>query len=409
MTRPASVSSSWRPVLAGEACRQALAAVDAIAAELPGRLAPPQSQAQDPISDLSSGALFFTYLGRATGQGSHGRTAQALLETAIDLAGDAEKLRMSLFHGAAGLAWTIHHVGRLLGIESAEEATRSLDEELLDYLQSPGRSSEPYDLMDGLVGLGVYGFESGNRPLVQLVVHRLAERAQDTGDGLTWHTGPDFAGRSSFPEGHFNLGLAHGIAGLIAFLASTLEAGIEEGTAWRLLRGAVRWLWRQRLAEGDRHTFPWAVAPGTPPLSWGHDPGWAYADSGIAAALCRAACTLGDEGLFEAACSVAEREAMNLAELPVRNPGIGFGPAGYAQIFAHFYHQTGRPVFRRAAQESIHALLDLRTSDLSFLRGATGIGLVLLAAVSEVDPLWDRLLLLSSLPGTPSALRRCGQ
>jgi hypothetical protein len=45
-------------------------------------------------------------------------------------------------------------------------------------------------------------------------------------------------------------------------------------------------------------------------------------------------------------------------------------------------------------------------ADLSFLRGASGIGLVLLGAATAVDPLWDRLLLLSSPLGAPSLKSR---
>ena len=38
-----------------------------------------------------------------------------------------------------------------------------------------------------------------------------------------------------------------------------------------------------------------------------------------------------------------------------------------------------------------------RGTDVSFLGGASGIGLVLLGAATGVDPLWDRILLLSPL------------
>ena len=103
-------------------------------------------------------------------------------------------------------------------------------------------------------------------------------------------------------------------------------------------------------------------------------------------------------------------------ELPARHPGIGFGPAGYAQIFARLYRQTGRPVLRRAARREILRLLEMRapgkgvgdfvsvdpegrprSADVSLLGGTSGIGIVLLGAATGVDPLWDRFLLLSPL------------
>jgi lantibiotic biosynthesis protein len=394
--------------------RQALTAVDAIAADLRTLLLRPQTS--ESVWDLACGALCLTYLARATGETGDGLAAQTLLETAIDLAGVAERLPMSLHRGAAGLAWILHHTGRVLGVEGAAEATQSLDEALLGYLQGPGNIGEPYDLLDGLIGLGVYGFESGNRPLVERVVQRLAARKEAAAEGPAWHTPPESGERSWFPEGHSNLGLAHGVAGVIAFLADAMEEGIEADTARPLLLDAVHWLRRQRLPDGGPRAFPWAVAPGRPPVTQGFDPGWAYADSGIAAALAHAARALGDADLLQEALSVAEREAALMDELPARRPGIGYGPAGYAQIFARLYRQTGRPVFRRAARREILRLLGMRApgmgvggflsvdqagrprgADVSFLGGASGIGLVLLGAATGVDPLWDRFLLLSPL------------
>ena len=406
--------SSWRPLLAGQDRRRALTAVDAIAADLRMLLLPPQ--ASESVWDLASAALCLTYLARATGETGDALAAQTLLETAIDLVGAAERLPMSLHRGAAGLAWILHHTARVLGVEGAAEATQSLDEELLGYLQGPGNIGEPYDLLDGLLGLGVYGFESGNRPLVERVVHRLAARKQVAAEGLAWHTPPESGERSWFPEGHSNLGLAHGVAGVIAFLAGAMEMGIEPDTARQLLLDAVHWLRRQRLPDGGPRAFPWAVEPGLPPVTQGFDPGWAYADSGIAAALAHAARALSDADLLQEALSVAEREAARIDELPARHPGIGFGPAGYAQIFARLYRQTGRPVFRRAARREILRLLEMRApgmgvggffsvdragrprgQDFSLLGGASGIGLVLLGAATGVDPLWDRFFLLSPL------------
>jgi hypothetical protein len=58
----------------------------------------------------------------------------------------------------------------------------------------------------------------------------------------------------------------------------------------------------------------------------------------------------------------------------MRAPGMGAG--GFSPV-----DPAGRP----------------RGADLSFLGGASGIGLVLLGAATGVDPLWDRLLLLSPL------------
>lgn len=411
--------SSWQPCLDEGSRLRAMSAVSDIADDLCRFLVPPPESdegfyASAHLWNLSCSALFFAYLGTATGERGHHETSRELLETAIDYLAHARQIRMCLFYGAAGLGWVVHHVGRMLG-EHDPAITASLDDELLAFLAGHDLAREPYDLMTGLVGLGVYGFEAGNRPLVREVVRRLGELAETTDHGLTWFT-PHQGERSWFADGHYNLGLAHGSAGVVAFLASVIDADIETSSARRLLDGAVRWLLAQRLPSGEKRAFPWTVSPGAEPLIRGFDPGWAYADAGIALALLAAAETLADADLAREVRPLAETEALKLAEIPVRLPGIGYGPAGYAQIFQRLYQQTGRTAFRRASRESISALLAMRVPgeplagfgatrpsdpprppDVGFLAGASGIGLVLLAASHGLEPEWDRLLLLSPL------------
>ncbi len=412
--RPARGPSAWGPLLAGQDRQRALTAVHAIADDL--RTLPLPRQTSESVCDLACAALFLTYLAQATGRTGDAVAAQTLLEAATDRAGVAEQLPMSLQSGATGLAWVLHHIAKVLELEGAAVATSSLDEELLGRLHGPADIGEPYDLLDGLVGLGVYGFESGNRPLVERVIRRLAARKQAAAEGLAWHIPPEDGEGDWFAEGHSNLGLAHGVAGVVAFLAGAMAEDIEPDTARPLLLDTVHWVRRQRLPDGEARAFPWVVTPGRPPLTQGLDPGWAYADSGIAAALGHAARVLGDADLLEEALLVAEREAAGMDELPVRQPSIGYGPAGFAQIFTRLYRQTGRPTFRRAARREVVRLLEMQApgmgaggflsqdeagrphqADVSFLRGTSGIGLVLLGVATAVDPLWDRLLLLSPL------------
>lgn len=417
---PTQLPGPWQPILGEGARRPVLEIIRSIAAGLSHHLDAgsrelPREHASEYIFHLASAALFFAYLSRVPGEEARSRTAGNYLDAAIELVEKAPEVRMGLFYGAAGLGWALHHVGRLLGT-GAGDATEVLDEALLESLQDSESPHRLYDLMGGLVGLGVYGFEAGNRTLVNRVVLRLEECAEEDGDGVTWHTPPELAGRAFFAQGHYNLGLAHGVAGVIAFLAGAIHLQGEASPGRRLLSGSIRWLQLQRLSEEDRRLFPWAVAPGSPPLSWGYDPGWAYADAGIATALLHAARATDDQELEREALAVGRHDARHFSDVPDRNPGIGFGPAGYAQIFARLYQLTGRTRFRRAGQEALQRLLALRDPrgpfggffsvdkagerqppDVGFLAGVSGIGLVLLGAVSDVDPRWDRLLLLSPL------------
>ena len=99
-----------------------------------------------------------------------------------------------------------------------------------------------------------------------------------------------------------------------------------------------------------------------------------------------------------------------------RDAALCHGAAGNAHIFHRLHRRTGDDCFRQAALSWIDDVLAYRkpgvgvggfqtwaevdggqgfVDDASFLGGSAGIGLALLAAITDTDPAWDRLLLLS--------------
>jgi hypothetical protein len=116
---------------------------------------------------------------------------------------------------------------------------------------------DDYDLIGGLVGYGVYALEQlpGKLAIECLaqVVNRFDEMAERTAQGTTWFTAPELLSdwqREICPKGHYNLGLAHGVPGVIAFLGRVyaLNRKIPRAVfaplkkkARGLLNGAVSW------------------------------------------------------------------------------------------------------------------------------------------------------------------------
>lgn len=118
-----------------------------------------------------------------------------------------------------------------------------------------------------------------------------------------------------------------------------------------------------------------------------------------------------------------DREALALARHAARrgcadsgmvDAGLRQGAAGTAHLGNRLFHATGERLFADAARAGFGCLLGMRrpdegiggfkiqlldeqerpvwTDDPGFLNGAAGIGLALLAAISSVEPAWDRLL-----------------
>ena len=420
----------WRPLLSGEIADRAMEAVLSIAEELPawiGRVNPrvDEAYAGPWRAGLASGvagqALFYGYLSLHTGEE---RWADLALEL-LDKAGEAVAsfpMTESLYSGFTGIAWVGDHLrGRLF--EGDPDENREVDEALLSAFEHPDWPGE-YDLINGLVGLGVYALEGLPRPsaaaVLERIVARLAERARDEPEGAAWFSPPERIPehqRKEHPEGFFNLGLSHGAAGIVAVLGGACAAGTAG--ARPLLDRAMDGLLARRLPADGICCFPHFYVPGVETRA--SRLAWCYGDPGMAVALLVAGRGAGEPEWERIALEVARSAARRPeVEARVQDAGLCHGAAGVAHIFHRMYVTTGDEELAAAARSwyeqtlSYHApglgvggfrswstggpddTLDWR-DDPGFLEGAAGVGLALLAAVSPVDPGWDRIFL-ESLP-----------
>jgi len=444
----------WLPILpdGDEAHGAASAAsVERVLDELAEALAPAEetrAAARDPgaqaLADGPAGqTLFFHYLDQARPGQGHDERALAHLETAI--AATAETMTApGLYGGFSGVAWVLEHLtGRLLEppAPGEEDPGEEVAAALTDYLGHTPWLDE-YDLISGLVGFGVWAVERAPRArgeeAAESVVRRLGELAERRDGGVTWRTPPErmmATEAASHPQGNFNLGVAHGVPGVIGVLGEMVAAGLPageaagaaagKGTARELLAGAVEWLLGQRLPAGSPSVFSYSVAPGVEPMP--ARLAWCYGDPGVSLALLGAARAAGEPEWERQAVAIARAAAERpREESGVADGGLCHGAAGLAHLYNRLFQATGDPLFKAEALAWIERLMAHRrpgqgiagwqawrpigeitspnpelgwVDDRGFLTGAAGIGLALLAAVNPVEPAWDRLLLASAPPG----------
>ncbi len=121
--------------------------------------------------------------------------ARTHLEEAIDVLA-TEPLTSSLYSGFTGIAWAVELVDRLLGTEG-EDRNVDIDDALTSLLQRYPEHA-PYDLINGLTGIGVYALARWPRPgaaqCVLGVVEQLGRRARHDHDGVFWWTPPSLRG-----------------------------------------------------------------------------------------------------------------------------------------------------------------------------------------------------------------------
>lgn len=429
-SRPSGLeSNSWQPILDGALAEHAFEAVLAVAAGL-------RTEFLDRIehATLAGGdaglALLYAYLEEAEFGESNAETALVFLRRAIDRLASSP-MAPSLYAGFAGIAWTVEHLkGRLLDPEE-HGSNGNVDEVLREYL---GRSpwTDQYDLVSGLVGFGVYALESLPRPVavqcVERIIDRLDETAERTPDGITWRTDlhllPERQ-RELFPHGCYNLGLAHGVPGVIAFLGQVTASAVSNAPpalsiqsiskARSLSGGAVQWLMAQRLPAGSGSCFGSLVAPGLKQEA--ARLAWCYGDPGIAAALLVAARGAGKPSWERMAVEIARLAAERAPETSrVVDAGLCHGAAGVGHLFNRMYQSTGETLFKEAATFWLERALEMRraeggvggffaprivdgkagwVADPGLLNGAAGIALAFLSAIAPVEPAWDRMLLVS--------------
>lgn len=365
-------------------------------------------------------ATYFAYRDLIRPSSGAKEISLSLLQQAIDAVA-ALPASLGLFDGFTGVAWAVHHLNAIAAEEIADEETCvEVDNYLVQWLQTSPSNCQP-DLISGLVGIGLYALSRWPREsaktCLDLVVHHLDETAVYEEAGITWRFSIEETWapmRDWSSTYYYNLGVAHGVGGIIGLLGQATAAGI--GSAAQLLAGSTAWLLQQQMPDGESSRFPGFIEPSIAPTP--SIPGWCYGELGLAGSLFLAGRCTTDSKLSEVALDIARRAAKRPldARTAIRDPAVCHGTGGMAHMFNRFYRCTGEEVFADAARLWLDRVIRIREkgqglagyrffrhsggetrleSDPGFLLGASGVGLALLGLVSDIDTSWDSVLLLS--------------
>ena len=383
-----SLPSEWQPIVQGDLAEKARHRIAQIRAALIANCHGARKNSDPTLAVGHAGvALFFAQEEKSLcGTKNQNSVAVPLLMQALKDEDDWWRTP-SLYAGVVGIGWAITHISNELGT-SVGLSLEHLDQELLEFCRD-GKSELTGDLIDGFVGIGVYALERWPAPFavdcIPLVINRLKSATLR------------------------DLGLAHGIAGVIAFLSAAARLD-------RRWKRQITTLVEQQIESVMRHrfsaAFPSAEVRGENRLAW------CLGDLSLAVALYAAGREFNREDWINngrhLAVAATERP---LASTGIVDAGICHGAAGLGHLFNRLFQATGEERFVAAAREWFRRLLAMperpdgvagfaawnysaiegwhRVADGGFLMGAAGIGLALMAAVNSCEPVWDRVLLLS--------------
>jgi lantibiotic modifying enzyme len=392
---------------------RAQAAIDAIAHDL--RALDRFSVGPTVAAGAAGIALFFAYLAEVREDEEAAAEAELWLDAALDRLGAVYPPAESFLSGYTGVAWTVI---QLCDADTAKEVCSAIDGSLEARLATPPEARH-YDLIVGLVGIGLYLLDApespGRRAQLETVLSQLEQRAVADASGFSWFTPPEQLPawqRSICPQGYFNLGLAHGVPGVIGLLSRMLLANVERERVSRLLEGAMQWMLgvSSCRVEGRYPSWRGIGASDTPARL-----AWCYGDMGVASVMLSAARAAERQDWYAEALALSHLTTRRPPELAlVRDGGLCHGAAGVAHILNRLFHGIDEPSLRERARYWFGQLLDLRQpgggcggfsmfdpeadpqwrTDPGVLTGSAGIGLALLAATSAHMPEWDRSLLM---------------
>lgn len=270
-----------------------------------------------------------------------------------------------------------------------------------------------YDLISGLTGIGVAltRIDPHGTALEEVLAYlvRLTEPlSTGEGDRPGWwvHHDPRMSDEPGFPGGHMNLGMAHGISGVLSLLSINHLAGHRVPGQQDAIRQLCEALDSHKREDIHGAWWPgWVAAhgPGGHPrrLDSAGPPSWCYGTPGIARALQLAGRALRDDALKQTAeqamLSCVGRQSFK------GDDGLCHGRSGLVQALLRTAHDQatapGAGELATAADEVRRALEQRRrapeAAGIGLLEGRAGTALALSTAENPSVPVWDALLLLA--------------
>ena len=337
----------------------------------------------------------------------------------------------SLVGGATGIAFALQKASRggtryqrMIAILN-EHIRHLANQNYFQILEENFKGQQPsrfllYDLIKGIVGIGVYCLNNLHDPsLVELAnnilshVIRLAQPLKDEGRLIPgWYFPHRFLihekDKEEFPRGNFNLGVAHGIPGVLSFLSLALLSGLEVDGQREAIQSISGWIKGHRqeheghLFWGSHVSFEDEIAePRVKKCLSTKRNGWCYGTPAIARTLFLAGRAIKSEELKSYALEtfysifLQTRQEWNLP-----SPTFCHGIAGFLMTTWMMYRDTRDPFLHQKAQMLKEILLEyyvetnsfgfknldprrnggyFEISQLSLLEGVSGILLTLLS------------------------------
>lgn len=312
--------------------------------------------------------------------------------------------------GITGILWSFILLNKEHFIESDcsfEEISEIIEKQMLGYAENNN-----FDYLHGAMGFCLYLLANNtidHSAAITELLAILSKKGIVENDTIKWET---IIQTNPTEIKGYGISLSHGIASVVILLTKILNRYPGHQLAQELLRKSTQFLVSQKNdpKKNCRSVYPSYVS--TEKKVEESRLSWCYGDLGIALALYEAGIQLKNQVLVRDAVDTVLHASKRREpeENGIRDAGFCHGLIGVCHIFNRFYQKTGIVDFKETALYWLEKTMDSGQEGLtgyrkfsekgweddnSLLEGLTGIGLSLISAVSDIEPVWDQSLLLS--------------
>jgi lantibiotic modifying enzyme len=369
---------------------------------------------------MSGIMLYYSYLYQIENKKEYLLTIENILDTIFDNVASSKDIYFSYSAGLAGIGCVVEYIAKnnILDIDT-NDCLSELDNVLITVLQN-NLSILDLDFLHGDLGIILYLAEISYRnpgiiKILQQFVNKLFQIAEwNKEDSVKWKFSNTMKRKSEY-----NISLSHGMSAVVITLLRLKNIGLQNKYLDSLINSSINYILSQTIDFKKYGSYFSYLAIESEDDIRKSRLAWCYGDLGISIMLWEASILMHNNLWKEKAVEIllfAATERKNLSENHVFDAGLCHGSAGIAHIFYRMWINTQIIEFKRAMEYWFGVTLKMAKykdglagyktycfsknshwymNDFSFLEGITGIGMALNSYKNQVNPDWDKFLLLS--------------